>query len=162
MTQRQMIWAYILLVVIHLSLKFGSVRCTQTWLSRFSELVSQINFRSPNISTQRQGYCGQSPQLMQRCLASQDGSPLLQNFRSTLQAVKLASHYAPWATCLRRSLVLWFLLRCQQIDTQLRFGIRREGQQIQGHTWVEYQGQVLNDRPHIINQYTVSQYNCLE
>lgn len=50
------------------------------------------------------------------------------------------------ANCLQQSLVLWWLLRRQGIETDLRIGVRKHEQRFEAHAWVEYLGIVLNDR----------------
>lgn len=45
--------------------------------------------------------------------------------------------------CLARSLTLWFLLKRSGIETDLRFGIKKENQGILAHAWVEHQGNAL-------------------
>ena len=59
------------------------------------------------------------------------------------------------ATCLRRSLVLWYLLRRDGIDSDLRLGVRKQGSGVFGHAWVEIDGTVINDEPDVIRQYTL-------
>jgi hypothetical protein len=59
------------------------------------------------------------------------------------------------ATCLRRSLVLWYLLRQEGIESDLRFGVRKEVGDIIGHAWVEIDGSVINDNQEYIKQFTV-------
>lgn len=49
-------------------------------------------------------------------------------------------------TCLRRALVLQRLLLRQCVPTVLRFGVRKEGGQLQAHAWLEYQGRPVSDR----------------
>jgi len=49
------------------------------------------------------------------------------------------------ATCLRRSLVLWWLLRRRGIDSRLRIGARLQGDDFLAHAWVECQDCVVND-----------------
>jgi hypothetical protein len=58
------------------------------------------------------------------------------------------------ATCLRRSLVLWYLLRREGIDSELRIGVRKEAEKIIGHAWVEIDGSVINDDVENIKQFT--------
>ena len=53
------------------------------------------------------------------------------------------------ATCLRRSLVLWWLLRRRGIDSALRIGVRMEDGEFMSHAWVEWQDTVLNDTPDV-------------
>lgn len=60
--------------------------------------------------------------------------------------VKLGARRAPLrASCLRESLALWWLLRLEGIDSDLRIGVRKESGRLQAHAWVEHLGQVLND-----------------
>jgi hypothetical protein len=49
------------------------------------------------------------------------------------------------ASCLRRSLLLWWLLRHDGIETVLRVGVNRDGGGLHAHAWVEYLGRPLND-----------------
>jgi Transglutaminase-like superfamily len=48
-------------------------------------------------------------------------------------------------SCLDRSVTLWWLARREAVATDIRIGVRKEGSRLQGHAWVEYQGQVIND-----------------
>lgn len=59
------------------------------------------------------------------------------------------------ATCLRRSMVLWYLLRRGGIDSNLRLGVRKDRSEIKGHAWVEIDGSVINDDEDYIQQYTL-------
>jgi hypothetical protein len=53
------------------------------------------------------------------------------------------------ATCLRRSLLLWWMLRRRGIDSTLRIGVRMEDGEFMSHAWVEWQDTVLNDAPDV-------------
>ena len=65
---------------------------------------------------------------------------------STAKAVAIAAGSGPVrATCLRRSLLLWWLLRREGIETVLRVGVNRESGTLHAHAWVEYLGRPLND-----------------
>ncbi len=57
------------------------------------------------------------------------------------------------ATCLPRSLVLWWLLRRRGIDAELRIGVRKEAGQFQAHAWVEYRGAALNDGTDVAERF---------
>ena len=59
------------------------------------------------------------------------------------------------ATCLRRSLVLWWLLRRRGIDSNVRIGARKEAGEFYSHAWVEYEDTVLNDAPDVRSRYVV-------
>ena len=73
---------------------------------------------------------------------------------TTVNAVKIAAKYHTWATCLRKSLVLWFLLRRQGIAAELQIGTRFNEGEFQAHAWVEYQGDVVGDRRSIREYFT--------
>lgn len=67
----------------------------------------------------------------------------------TAKMVKIASKYQSWATCLRRSLVLWYLLKKQGFDSKLCIGVRKEKGDFEAHAWVEFQGIPLNENDHL-------------
>ena len=48
------------------------------------------------------------------------------------------------ANCLEESLVLWYLLRCEQIPAALRIGVRKSKENFEAHAWVEYEDAPLN------------------
>jgi hypothetical protein len=80
----------------------------------------------------------------------------LSEIRRVVQMVKLAVKYSPpWASCLRKSLVLWYLLRRKGIESELRIGSRRNEGKFEGHAWIEYQGMVLNDTPDVRERFVV-------
>ncbi len=61
-------------------------------------------------------------------------------------AVAAAAHHAPYAaTCLQRSLTLWWLLRRRRIAADLRIGVAQADGELRAHAWVEHAGIVLND-----------------
>ena len=47
------------------------------------------------------------------------------------------------ATCLEESLALWWLLARQGIGSDLRIGVRKNGQKFEAHAWVEFHGTAL-------------------
>ena len=60
--------------------------------------------------------------------------------RQTSRMVQIASRNHLYAmTCLRRSLVTQRLLARRGIVTDLRFGVQKEGGQLQAHAWLEYE-----------------------
>ena len=66
--------------------------------------------------------------------------------RSAAKVVAIATGRGPVrATCLRRSLLLWWLLRRDGIETVLRVGVNRENGTLNAHAWVEYLGRPVND-----------------
>ena len=70
----------------------------------------------------------------------------LQNARATMRMVRAAAWHGPYqAKCLPQSLTLWWLLLRQGIESDLRFGARKEEGQMEAHVWVEFNGLPLND-----------------
>ncbi len=72
--------------------------------------------------------------------------PLLIECQTTARIVKAASTYGFYkASCLQYAITLWWLLRRQEIDSNLRIGTRKEAGQIDAHAWVECAGIIIND-----------------
>lgn len=71
--------------------------------------------------------------------------------------VAVAARFGPYrATCLRRSLFLWWVTRRRGLDSKLRIGVRRERSEpgkLIAHAWIELDREVLNDRAEIIEGY---------
>jgi hypothetical protein len=74
----------------------------------------------------------------------------------TIRMVQLAArYYQPWANCLKKSLILWALLRHQGINSELRIGIRRDTDNFEAHAWVECDGVVLNDSLNVRDRFAM-------
>ena len=60
--------------------------------------------------------------------------------------VRAAGHhgFGP-PTCLAESLALWWLLGREGIASDLRVGIRKDGEKFEAHAWVEHEGKALNE-----------------
>jgi Transglutaminase-like superfamily len=81
---------------------------------------------------------------------------LLIQIQKTSRLVEIAANYIPvWGNCLKKSLVLWFLLRRQGIVSELLIGARRLEGEFQAHAWIEYQGIVINDTPHVRQSFAI-------
>lgn len=75
-----------------------------------------------------------------------DGRGLRDRVRKTARLVEAAGRYGPYrAKCLPKSLTLWWLLRRQGIESQVRFGARKNARRMEAHAWVEFEGTPLND-----------------
>ena len=57
-----------------------------------------------------------------------------------------ARHSFCAATCLERSLALWWLLARHGIPTQLRIGVRKAGEKFEAHAWIERDGAAIGER----------------
>jgi hypothetical protein len=62
-------------------------------------------------------------------------------------------HHRLGSNCLRRSLVLWYLLKLRGIKSDMRFGTRHENGRFFAHAWVELDEHVLNDAQDISDQF---------
>lgn len=68
--------------------------------------------------------------------------------------VSIAARHGPYrATCLRRTLALWWLLRRRGVSTDLRIGVKKDAGDLQAHAWVEHQGEILDDHPRFATGY---------
>jgi Transglutaminase-like superfamily len=74
--------------------------------------------------------------------------------RRSLAMVRRATGMA--GTCLSRSFALWTLLRRRGVETELQIGYRKRGDQFEGHAWLEYQGDPINEHPAEIATYTIA------
>jgi len=62
------------------------------------------------------------------------------------RTVKIAAEHGCYrAKCLQQTLVIWCLLRRNQIEGEIRFGARKAGGELQAHAWVEVEGVALNE-----------------
>lgn len=67
--------------------------------------------------------------------------------RAIAKLVEIANRHGLYRpNCLQKSLLLWWLLQQQNIESELRIGVRKKTEVLEAHAWVEYQGCVLNDR----------------
>lgn len=74
--------------------------------------------------------------------------------RALGRLVNQAALRYPAATCIRRSLVTWWLMRWSGLPSDLCTGVRFEqmpddepvSRHILGHMWLEHHGAVINDR----------------
>lgn len=58
-------------------------------------------------------------------------------------------------TCLVRSMTLWAMLRRRHIETELRIGVRKVDAAMEGHAWLERNGQAVNETPENVATYVV-------
>jgi hypothetical protein len=59
-------------------------------------------------------------------------------------------------TCLVRSLTLWALALRRHVEVELRVGFRNRNGQIEGHAWVEFQGNPINESVAVVSNYQVA------
>ncbi|MDZ4768487.1 MAG: lasso peptide biosynthesis B2 protein [Chloroflexota bacterium] len=75
--------------------------------------------------------------------------------RRLARMVNAAARLSPYkANCLKRALVLWWLLRRRGIASDIRIGVRKGAATLEAHAWVEIGGVVINDAPSFVGTFT--------
>ena len=75
-----------------------------------------------------------------------DSVPLSKQIALTAHMVNAADrHGLVHPSCLVKSLTLWWLLGRQGITSELRVGVRKEGENLEAHAWVERERIALNE-----------------
>ncbi len=64
-----------------------------------------------------------------------------------------ANHGIYRANCLKKSLVLWWLLKRKGIEAGLHIGVQKEGELLNAHSWVDINGNVLIDDENTIQDF---------
>ena len=59
------------------------------------------------------------------------------------------------ATCLQRSVTLWWTLGRRKIDSRVVMGARKDQSDFHAHAWVEVDGVVINDRQDLRETFAV-------
>ena len=66
---------------------------------------------------------------------------------------KIAGRYVPTnGSCLRQSLLVWWLLRRRGVPAELRIGVQKQ-EGFSAHAWVELDGQPVNDAPDVAERF---------
>lgn len=70
----------------------------------------------------------------------------LQDGQTIARMISIAATHSVYkANCLKKSLMLWWLLRRRGISADLRIGVQKENGRLNAHAWVEINGMVLID-----------------
>ena len=56
--------------------------------------------------------------------------------------------------CLRRCLVQQRLLSRRNLNTKLHIGVTKKSGELTAHSWLSYQGIVINDSADVVERYT--------
>jgi hypothetical protein len=79
---------------------------------------------------------------------------ILAQARATARIVDIVGGHGLYrATCLRRSLLVWWFLRRRGIRSSVSFGVRRLEGRLEAHAWVEYSGAIVNDSANVLENY---------
>jgi hypothetical protein len=78
----------------------------------------------------------------------------LQHAQEITRMVSIAAQHGLYrATCLRKSLLVWWFLRGEGIPSRLCFGVRILDHKLEAHAWVEWDGRIINDSANVREQY---------
>ena len=87
-------------------------------------------------------------------VATVSQTEIIEKARGIARIVSIAAQHGLYkATCLRRSLLVWWFLREQGIPGQVCFGVRVIDSHLEAHAWVEVQGMVINDTASVRDNY---------
>ena len=75
--------------------------------------------------------------------------------RAALWINRAARFPFPWARCYQRSVALCVWMESAGLKPELRLGVRKDGQKLDAHSWVEFAGRVINDSPTVRQTFTV-------
>jgi hypothetical protein len=125
-TRELFLRAMILLPLLSLSLKMRGLAATQRWLEK-----ARPKRTSP--------YSMETAQIA------------VEVMRAVGAAVR---HGLGHPTCLEQSLTLWWLLQREGVTSQLRIGVRKDGDKFEAHAWVECEGEALGEPGKVHQHYS--------
>jgi len=135
--------------------KFFALTFSEKRLLAFSLLATPFVTASLALFGYRRTHAALSrwPQPCPRALT--DEPARLARAKGVARIVTIAAGSGPVrATCLRRSLLLWWLLRRDGIETFVKVGVHRgENGALDAHAWVEYRGRPLNDTDDVADRF---------
>lgn len=135
--------------------KLSALTFPEKRLLAFSLLATRIVTVSLALFGYRRTHAVLSRWPRPRARSFSDESTRLARAKSVARIVNLAAGSGPVrATCLRRSLLLWWLLRRDGIETVVKVGVHRGGDgALDAHAWVEYLGLPLNDTDDVADRF---------
>lgn len=100
--------------------------------------------------------------ILEKIIPLKKHEPYLSDSEIIFQAGKIAGvvsiaadHGFIRASCLRKSLMVWTVLRTRGVQSDICFGVRVTNSQLEAHAWVEYMHKVINDSESVIQEYSV-------
>jgi hypothetical protein len=109
----------LLLPLLAISLRIAGFRTTQAMLERFLPIHKGSGHPNPGLA---------------------------KDVARIARMVPAAAHYGLCpATCLEKSLALWWFLGRRGISSTVRIGTQKNGGGLEAHAWVEFDGMALNE-----------------
>ena len=111
-------------------------------VSRWHRFLAQL----ASLGTTSNGSKNLSGSLASESTLAISNAAAIEQARVIARIVKIAAEKGAYqARCLQQTLVLWCLLRRSNIESEVRFGARKQGGELQAHAWVEVGGVALNE-----------------
>ena len=76
-----------------------------------------------------------------------------EHINALVAASEFSSRLLPNSVCLDRGILLWSLLSRHGFPAELKIGVRREGEYLTAHAWVELYNQPIGDRDNVAGDY---------
>jgi len=136
--------ALLLLPLTVLALRWMSVQRWQAVLARLAPIPPRGTGSRPEPSG-----------VGTACASVPPAEARRQGARATARMLAAAARRSvPRPNCLHNSLVLWWLLRRQGMESELHLGGRKQNGRLEAHAWVEVDGQVLNEAGDVRERFT--------
>ena len=137
-------------------LKLVTLSAREKWLLAQSLLLLPVNLFALHLMSFNRWQailCRLAP--IDRAGAEPVNESMVHRVNQTIRMVRVAASRGPLrGNCLQKSLALWWLLRRQNIDSEIRFGARRDNGNFEAHAWVEFRGVALNEEPAVQQSFT--------
>jgi hypothetical protein len=109
-------------------------------------LATRIGLRLAGLRRSTRWLVGRAPVPGARLETDGAGRPQLEVAQRVAAIQDAVSRHLLWqASCLEKSLVLWWQLRRRGIAAEMRMGARKQAGRFEAHAWVELGNVVLND-----------------
>ena len=122
------------------------------WSDRLSLiLLMSLGLPAMSLSLHFFGYVRSRAWLERRSVTNQPVEPStgdLDRAENLAMLANIAGRNGPvQATCLRQSLLIYFLLRRRKLKPELKIGVRKQADELHAHAWVELAGRALAQGP---------------
>lgn len=78
-----------------------------------------------------------------------------QTVTEIVRAVRFASRYVPYATCLTQALAARKLLRLYGQSAELKIGVSKSNGEFEAHAWLEIDGRIVLGKQRMHSRYAV-------
>lgn len=119
--------------------------------------VTGLLLHTVDASLQRRGYVKTHRLLTATSPAVVPGRDAPQRARQVGITINGSARRRGWdRSCLRRSMVAWWVLRWLRIPAEIRIGITLQDDVPLAHAWLEHHGEPVNDALNIADYYPIT------